>query len=237
MIILLKLFIAHLIGDFILQPNAWVKEKEKQKAKSPRLYFHVLLHGFFSMLLLWDFSYWPMVLAIVLVHFIIDTLKLYLQKKKTKRAWFFVDQFLHLLSLGLIWYLFESPDIDFYQMAHSTELWINLTGVLFLTFPVGIIIAKILEPWSKNIPDDNDNSLSNAGKYIGILERLLTFIFIMSGHWEAVGFLIASKSIFRFGDLKESKDRKLTEYILIGTLISFGISIVVGLLVGSLVNL
>ena len=32
------------------------------------------------------------------------------------------------------------------------------------------------------------------------------------------------------GDLKESKDRKLTEYILIGTLLSFGIAILTAIL-------
>jgi len=57
----------------------------------------------------------------------------------------------------------------------------------------------------------------------------LVFIFITEGHWEAVGFLITAKSVFRFSDLKESKDRKLTEYILIGTLMSFGIAIITAL--------
>ena len=66
--------------------------------------------------------------------------------------------------------------------------------------------------------------------YIGILERILVFVFVILNHWEAVGFLITAKSVFRFGDLKESKHRKLTEYILIGTLISFGIAIFVGIL-------
>jgi hypothetical protein len=41
--------------------------------------------------------------------------------------------------------------------------------------------------------------------------------------------LIAAKSVFRFGDLKESKDRKLTEYILIGTLLSFAMAIITAL--------
>jgi hypothetical protein len=50
------------------------------------------------------------------------------------------------------------------------------------------------------------------------------------GRWEAIGFLIAAKSVFRFGDLKDSRNRKLTEYILIGTLLSFGIAIVTGIL-------
>jgi len=39
---------------------------------------------------------------------------------------------------------------------------------------------------------------------------------------------LAAKSIFRFGDLKEAKDRKLTEYVLVGTLLSFGIALLVG---------
>lgn len=77
---------------------------------------------------------------------------------------------------------------------------------------------------------EGNESLKDAGMYIGILERILVFVFVILDHWEAVGFLITAKSVFRFGDLKESKERKLTEYILIGTLISFGIAILVGIL-------
>ncbi len=72
--------------------------------------------------------------------------------------------------------------------------------------------------------------LEKAGFYIGILERLFVFIFIVLNHWEAIGFLPAAKSIFRFGDLTKARDRKLTEYILIGTLISFGLAIASGII-------
>ena len=58
---------------------------------------------------------------------------------------------------------------------------------------------------------------------------LFVFIFVITNHWEAIGFLLAAKSVFRFGDLSSSKDRKLTEYILIGTLLSFGIAIATGI--------
>lgn len=54
-------------------------------------------------------------------------------------------------------------------------------------------------------------------------------MFIITNHWEGIGFLIAAKSVFRFGDLSQAKDRKLTEYILIGTLLSFGLAIVFGI--------
>lgn len=97
---------------------------------------------------------------------------------------------------------------------------------------MGIIFSK----WDlKKITKDNE-SLKDAGKYIGILERLLVFAFIILDHWEAVGFLITAKSVFRFGDISNSKERQLTEYILIGTLLSFGIAILIGLLYLSLIN-
>ncbi len=33
-IALLKLLLAHILGDFFLQPSSWVAEKEKKKLKS-----------------------------------------------------------------------------------------------------------------------------------------------------------------------------------------------------------
>jgi hypothetical protein len=45
-----------------------------------------------------------------------------------------------------------------------------------------------------------------------------------------VGFILAAKSIFRFGDLTNSRDRNLTEYVLIGTLLSFGSALLAGIL-------
>ncbi|OYX26238.1 MAG: hypothetical protein B7Z06_05950, partial [Flavobacteriales bacterium 32-35-8] len=102
--------------------------------------------------------------------------------------------------------------------------------LLFLTIPVSILMKIIFAKWNIEELTKDNQSLEDAGKYIGILERILVFIFIIFNHWEAVGFLITAKSVFRFGDLKESKHRKLTEYILIGTLISFGIAIVTGII-------
>ena len=45
MIIFVKLLLAHLIGDFLLQPTSWVEDKEKNKQKSLYLYLHTFLHG------------------------------------------------------------------------------------------------------------------------------------------------------------------------------------------------
>ena len=78
---------------------------------------------------------------------------------------------------------------------------------------------------------DDKLSLESAGKLIGMLERVLVFVFIYMGRWEGVGFLLAAKSVFRFGVLKDAHSMKLTEYVLIGTLLSFGIAIVIGIII------
>jgi len=226
--ILTKLLLAHLIGDFFLQPQSWVKEKEHKKLKSPKLYLHVLIHIVVTAILLWDILLWPIVFIIGISHFIIDGIKLSIQKKKTKQKLFFLDQFLHLLIIFGCYFFTINNLEDFIFKITENQLTL-LTCILFLTIPVSIIMKTIFLKWDIAELTKNNQSLKDAGKYIGILERILVFIFIIANHWEAVGFLITAKSVFRFGDLKESKTRQLTEYILIGTLISFGIAIITGL--------
>lgn len=236
MIILIKLILAHLIGDFLLQPTSWVKEKESQKATSPKLYLHVLIHGSLVLLLLWDFRLWPIAVAITLAHLLIDITKLYAQKPKTKTTWFIADQGMHLLSILIIWAVYTEVSVHWQSVFQDPMLLGLLTIVLFLTRPTSIILSNLLKKWSDSIPSQPDQSLQDAGKYIGILERIFVFSFIATGHWEAVGFLLAAKSVFRFGDLRKSKERKLTEYILIGTLLSFGTAMLSGLIFLSISN-
>jgi len=237
MILLLKLLMAHVLGDFFLQPTSWVESKEEKKIKSPGFYFHLLIHAGLLALLLWDASYWGLILALTLSHGLIDLLKLYQQSKKTKPLWFVIDQVLHLISILVIWWIWEKPDVEIESLLQNPNVLVLSLAILFLTQPAGILLANVLKNWSISIQQDSNQSLENAGKYIGILERLFVFAFILTNHWEAVGFLIAAKSVFRFGDLRKSKERKLTEYILIGTLMSFGIAMGVGLLASYLLKL
>ncbi|MEZ4802483.1 MAG: DUF3307 domain-containing protein [Gelidibacter sp.] len=229
MMILIKIILAHMIGDFFLQPQKWVEEKEIKKLKSPKLYIHIFIHVVLLCIVLWEFSLWKLILAIGLSHFVIDALKLILQRKKTKRIWFFVDQLLHVVSILVAYMLIIGKRFDF-EAIWSEPILLLILLLLFLTQPVSIIMKTIFLKWDIKTLTEGNESLEDAGKYIGILERILVFVFVILNHWEAVGFLITAKSVFRFGDLKESKHRKLTEYILIGTLISFGIAIFVGIL-------
>lgn len=234
MILFIKLFLAHLLGDFIWQPDKWVADKETKKHKSYYLYLHVLLHGILAAILVGEISFIPYAAFIAITHGFIDFIKLNFQKKKTKRTWFVVDQIAHILILIGISLLYQNKNMIHFWL--DDKFWILVTGIIFITKPTSIFIKTIISIWSPESQNSNqDNSLANAGNYIGILERLFIFCFILLGHFEAIGFLLAAKSIFRFGDLKEAKDRKLTEYVLIGTLISFGIAILVGQVVQILI--
>ena len=229
MIVLLKLLLAHLIGDFFLQPKSWVEAKETHKLKSPELYLHVAIHIALMFLICFDLTYWKLILLIGFSHFVIDALKLMLQKKKTKRFYFFADQILHILAIFGSYYLFFPKNINFTYQLTETHLMF-LIALLFLTYPTSIIMKVIFSKWNLSKIVSDKDSLEDAGTYIGILERILVFLFIVLNQWAAVGFLITAKSVFRFGDLSAAKERKLTEYVLIGTLISFGIAIITGLI-------
>lgn len=229
--IFIQLILAHLLGDFILQPNSWVADKENRKLKSSYLYFHVLIHTILSFIFLWDLKLWWVAVLVGISHFIIDACKLSFQKIQTKKRWFFIDQALHVAVIGGISLYFSEFNFEFLKDQDFLKM---IMAALFLTSPASIFIKLLLSSWTPVTVEENSvqsDSLSSAGKYIGILERLLVFTFIVVNHWEGVGFMIAAKSVFRFSDLAQAKQRKLTEYVLIGTLLSFGIAVLAGILI------
>ncbi|UMQ42654.1 DUF3307 domain-containing protein [Chryseobacterium sp. Y16C] len=229
--IFIQLILAHLLGDFILQPNSWVAEKENKKLNSKYLYLHVLIHTALSFIFLWDVKLWWVAVLVGISHFIIDAAKLSFQTIKNKKNWFFIDQALHIAVIAGVSFYYNEFNFEFLKDQDFLKI---LMAALFLTTPASIFIKILLSSWTP-VPETAGNiqteSLSSAGKYIGILERLLVFTFIMVNHWEGVGFMVAAKSVFRFSDLAQAKQRKLTEYVLIGTLLSFGMAVLTGILI------
>ncbi|MCQ4138428.1 DUF3307 domain-containing protein [Chryseobacterium sp. EO14] len=229
--VFIQLILAHLFGDFILQPNSWVAEKENKKLKSRYLYLHVLIHTILSFIFLWNTQLWWVAVLVGFSHFIIDAAKLSFQTAKSKKSWFFTDQALHIAVIAGVSFYFNEFNFDFLK---NQEILKIIMAALFLTTPASIFIKILLSSWTP-VPETQNNiqteSLSSAGKYIGILERLLVFTFIVVNHWEGVGFMVAAKSVFRFSDLAQAKQRKLTEYVLIGTLLSFGMAVLTGILI------
>ena len=61
------------------------------------------------------------------------------------------------------------------------------------------------------------------------MERGLILIFVVLAQYEAIGFLIAAKSILRFNETTSENEK--SEYVLTGTLLSLAIALLLGLAV------
>ena len=221
-----KLLLAHLLGDFVLQSDRAVKSVRKRRFRSPDFYFHGLIHFLLIVVLTgFELKFVLPALALTFVHLMIDaTIKFGFETEKNRIVCFIADQALHMLTLAAFVNIFHPFKIQ-WDVIWSTDAILAITALVAVTYVASVVMKILLTPFAKRI--DIRQGTQHAGKLIGMLERLFIFAFVVKGFWEGIGFLLAAKSIFRFGDLKESKDVKLTEYILIGTLLSFGIGIAV----------
>ncbi|MDT0690074.1 DUF3307 domain-containing protein [Salegentibacter sp. F188] len=236
--ILLQLLLAHILTDFVFQPTAWVVHKRKKKARSFHLYIHSLLAGLLTYILLQQWDLWYVALFIALTHFGIDLWKL--NHKKDNLRIFLLDQLFHFIIILLSWiYIINSfgEILPFLKNSLSSSAFLAISiGYLLVIFPVGFLIGKATKRWHNELSTDGKTgSLEAAGRYIGIFERILVLTFILTNNFSAIGFLIAAKSILRFSDKSEAGARKQTEYVLIGTLMSFAITIIIGFLVRQIV--
>ena len=229
----LKLILAHILGDFVLQSNNWV---EKRKNNVIYLLLHVFVHLLVLVLLLLPDlrSYWLLILFIVISHLAIDSFKIWLEKKANLKpiVLFVGDQLLHfIVILGVLYYIYGIP-ASLVAIIFSAKSLLYLLAFLIICFVSPIFISVLFSKWNQDSEFimKRSDSLMNAGLFIGIIERLIIVLFLQVGFLSGIGILLAAKSIFRFGDLTNAKDTKFTEYVLLGTLVSFLIAIVVGYL-------
>ena len=225
--LILLQFIAHLLADYSFQTKKMAHDKEKKGFKGKMLKWHILIVFITSAILGLDWSFIPFAATIALVHWCIDGCKPYLLKNgHTARYAFFIDQTLHLLILAGVVVIFTSSFLwqPIINKINNTFALSVFTAILICTKPANIFIREVFNAFGIYF-QGGEEDLPNAGRLIGIIERWLVIIFILFGQFSAVGFLIGAKSILRF---KETNFLK-TEYVLVGTLLSFGIAIVLGM--------
>ncbi|MDN3724069.1 DUF3307 domain-containing protein [Aequorivita sp. SDUM287046] len=226
--LLLLQFIAHLCLDYFFQTGKLAKQKNSAGFKSPFLYWHALVCFALSWLFSLQLNFVLAATIIASTHFLIDGFKRFLINNKTLgRYAFFIDQAVHLLVILVVVILFNK----WYGIDPNFNIQINFKYLLIMTAyliclkPANIFIKEVF--LATEIQVTSDNEMPNAGKVIGVLERLLTLTLIIVSQYSAVGFLIAAKSILRYGNNETLK----TEYVLIGTMLSFGIAVIAGILI------
>lgn len=95
-------------------------------------------------------------------------------------------------------------------------------GALLLLNEINFLIRYLFEELKLYPVFNNENKVVdekeyNAGRIIGMLERILIYLFVLVDQITVIGFIIAAKGFTRF---KELDKRDFAEYVLIGTLLS-----------------
>lgn len=245
-------FIAHLLADFFFQPEHWSESKQKHCHRSTKIYLHALVVLTTSILATPSWSFLLFSVLIAVVHLAVDIAKSLIERYCVKRKnieadpsrlyvnpyIFIADQLLHFVIIYAVVALYVGcctipqliANISLYHLA-------VILGFLLCAKPANVFIRILLS--SLNLPIEEESNTNNkdekqriqdlerAGRWIGSAERILTYVFVLMGEFTAIGFVITAKSILRFND----RSLRKTEYVLVGTLLSFAIAILLGLVV------
>jgi len=215
---LVALLTAHLLGDLILPL--------KRRRRTRFLALHVVSVTLASYLLLGAF-HWPVLLVVLLAHFGVGLLE---KNITASVASFLATQFAYLAVLLTLTFIFPDAAKDGWWITRITpdrSRWyfaiLSLISGTILCVPTGgRLIAILTKGFSDEIDNNGMEGLKKGGQYIGWLERLLVLLLLLMDQPNGIGFLFAAKSILRFGEIKDASQRRIAEYIIIGTFLSFG---------------
>ncbi len=227
----IALLFAHMLADFVLQTRWMVVNKRNPVALTAHIAVVLVMAIACTGVL------HPALFALAGVHMALDAAKAWSPWKGLGP--FLADQVLHIATVVLI--TLWVPDLWAQGLwgavaaegdpGWMASLWPGdgesttpvlpavftaLSGLILATRAGGFAIGLYMEPWAASSPA----GLANGGRAIGNLERSLIFLLVFIGLPEGIGFLIAAKSVLRFGSV--SDDRAVSEYVIIGTLASFG---------------
>lgn len=235
----IAMFLAHLVGDYLLQTDKLAYWKSRQLSG-------VLVHCAIVTLVAWLFmlpfdpDWWLGILIIGLGHTAVDVGQFYLlrwssiyQKWFSPLARFLLDQTVHvaLISLALYWggYLVLPPAISLQRQILLDNRWGIITlAYVFITTPSWVLIKFLssgLVPGS--VPDFSDT----INKYAGILERLLITTFVATGQFLLVP-LVAVPRLLMHRSLREPNTTD--NLFLLEWLVSLTVAATAGLLLNQL---
>jgi hypothetical protein len=227
--VFIALLLAHVIADFLGQPDVLIRRKSEPLF----LVLHIAI--VFALTLLALGGNWELAIGIAAAHFVIDAIKVW----ALPIAWrdslpaFLLDQAAHVGTLVVGATLLPNAVATGFWAEYVAILQapaILLSGAIVSIWAGGFAVGLLMKPYTDQFAADEAGptaeGLDNAGRMIGKLERGLIFLFLCVGEATATGFLIAAKSVLRFDTA--SKGQKAGEYVIIGTLASFGWGLATG---------
>lgn len=227
--ILVPLLTAHFLADFILQTDEDVKRKQSILVFGK----HIVLVTLLSYLLVGNWSDFTIPAVIFISHSLIDLIKRTI--KRDSITIFLIDQFAHLVVIVALSIYMQNKLMQEVSNLFWVDTWgsvylktlVIVIAIILVTKFSSIIISYVIKPFQAKIfkSESNNKEEIKTGRIIGYLERIIILVLFLVEIPAVVGFLIAAKSILRYAEIKNEKDKVMVEYVLIGTLLSFAIGI------------
>jgi len=215
------LFFAHVLADYVFQAR-WMVENKRNPLV---LLLHTAIVIATAQAAIGTVTS-AEVLVLGALHLTIDAFKTYALPDTV--GVYLIDQAAHVATLaGLGFYAPGLWDTGFwasqpYAPAPAIlHAMVIAGGAIYAIRAGGFAVGKLMVPFADGF---SSGGLPSGGMIIGVLERGLIYVLMLAGQIGSVGFLIAAKSIMRY---EASKEQKAAEYVIIGTLASFGWAIAI----------
>lgn len=235
--LLIRILIAHILSDFVFQTDKMVTNK---KWFSSYMLYHVFVVFACTSLLSGTLM---VAFLVTLLHWVVDGLKIELSTRNMISSFglFLLDQVLHLITIVSVWVFYYSLFSSIWPAIISPLInfksSIILLAYIIVIFPLSYILKFSLKHLLVNangLSNETESNVEHGGKVIGQYERIIILTFVLLNQYEAIGFLITGKSIIRFAD----HDSNLkSEYVLLGTMMSYALAILTGIFTNYLINL
>lgn len=194
----IAMFLAHLVGDYIFQWNSLAAWKSRALS-GVIVHCLVVLAVTWLFILPFDPSWWPWVLAIGLAHFLIDAIQLRIKPPIPELARFSLDQAAHFLVITLA--LAAGGYLDLAALVQSSLallqsdlLLIYLLGYAFVTMPAWVLVKFT----AYGLVQGTAPQFGDSSKYLGIMERLLMTTFVAIGQYLLVPLVILPRLLMEW---------------------------------------
>jgi hypothetical protein len=225
--LLIKLLLAHLLGDYLFQSDQVARTKHQPRG----LLIHGLWHAALLVVLValpkpGNASLWGVVVAVTIVHVLIDAGTARIQPRDTRSL--VLDQSLHAATLlGAVAVARPAEALalvnETMTLLGQPKAWMFITGFVATVWTGAVFVGRWVEPFATALVARIGTprpGLDRAGRFIGLAERTLIFIAIQLRAESLIGFIIAVKAILRLPEARDTGTRELSEYYLAGSFAS-----------------
>jgi len=233
MLLFLKIYLSHLIVNFLIEPN-WIF---RDKRRILDLLIHAVTFLSITFVLI-NADLTKRILLAIFVLAVARAIGQYFKARFSRDEWlaFTLEEIGNVLLMvvaGVYLSINRRDNIKeiFNIFSSSQKLYLFLSVYVAVVFGGGYFVQKITQYFMHHIDEklmQAKPGLPSAGKYIGWLERSLVVTFIVGGYPDGIGLLLAAKALARYPEIKNDDKHHFAEYFLIGTLTSVALALLAG---------